>query len=397
MRNFVLLFLFSYTTVLSQPADIQAKAAFLSAQDAYGNGDYPAAIDKLEHVKKLLGSTNPRVEHLLANAYLENGDVGKAEESMKMYFKLAADNDANYMSMLRMTETIREKRAEAELIEQLKKLEQIEKEAYQNALKINSSEAFASFLDTYPKSPNRLVILKAWNTLPTEDLIDSRDGNRYKTTRFGHQIWMAEDLRLETEGAKFDKKLDIMTYRSDEELSSLCPDGYRLPTTDDVMNVIVNMGYRRTIRLDGMPFGNEFVDNRNDLIDSLTAKGMSNENMYNVIAANQKSFGSSARSPIVNTLTKVGVWQEISSTNGSGLGFKPTDRYGGLEIPVIEVAHVFLSDGYFAIVVRKALPRKGIDSPTFYLTISKTDSIPEKKYSGVKIPYACRCIKEDKQ
>ena len=155
------------------------------------------------------------------------------------------------------------------------------------------------------------------------------------------------------------------------------------------------MGYRRNIYLDRRAFGNEFWDNRNELIDSLTAKRMSNEHMYNVITANQKSFGSTARSPILNTLTKVGTWQEISSTNGSGLGFTPTDRYGGLERPITEVTHMFLSDGFFQIVVRRALPRKGYYSPDYYLTMGKTESIPEKKYSGAKIPYACRCIKDE--
>ncbi len=103
--------LFICLIVLAQPADIQAKSAFLAAQDAYGNGDYAKAIEKLDQVKKLLGSTNPRVEHLLANAYFENEEYDKAQASLHSYFELAADSDVNYLQMVRMVEAIKEAKA----------------------------------------------------------------------------------------------------------------------------------------------------------------------------------------------------------------------------------------------------------------------------------------------
>ena len=102
MKYLIIPFFIYCFSVKAQPADIQAKAAYLSAQDAYGNGDYALAIEKLEHVKNLLGSTNPRVEHLLANAYYSTQQYGLAKTALTKYFELSADSDANYMSMLRL-------------------------------------------------------------------------------------------------------------------------------------------------------------------------------------------------------------------------------------------------------------------------------------------------------
>jgi TonB family protein len=113
MKKLTLLLTLSlfHFSVYSQSDDIKAKSAFLAAQDAYGNGDYATSVQKLEYVKELLGSTNPRVEHLLANGYLEIGQYDKAQQSLSTYFELAADSDANYLQMILMVELIEEKRA----------------------------------------------------------------------------------------------------------------------------------------------------------------------------------------------------------------------------------------------------------------------------------------------
>lgn len=133
--------------VLAQSNDIQAKAAFLSAQEAYGNGDYAGSIEKLEYVKELLGATNPRVEHLLANAYLEMGDYDKVQKSLTAYFELAADSDANYLQMIRMVETTKLKKKESdEKSLQLAKDEQ----AWHEASTQNTILSYDQYVQNFP-------------------------------------------------------------------------------------------------------------------------------------------------------------------------------------------------------------------------------------------------------
>jgi len=68
-----------FTSLLSyaQSNDVMAKAAFLKAQDLYGSGNYTEAIIRLDKVKGLLGSTNPRVEYLLTQSYQKSGNALK--------------------------------------------------------------------------------------------------------------------------------------------------------------------------------------------------------------------------------------------------------------------------------------------------------------------------------
>jgi len=90
----------SSLALIAQSTDIQAKAAFLKAQEFYGNGNFIEAVERLESAKKLLGSSNPRIDHLLANSYWELGKVQEAKNAISSYFEKAPDNDTNYNSML---------------------------------------------------------------------------------------------------------------------------------------------------------------------------------------------------------------------------------------------------------------------------------------------------------
>ena len=79
MRNPFLLLLVTALFSHAQSSELMAKAAFIKAQELYGNGDYTEAIIKLEEVKELLSSTNPRVEYLLAQCYMESNQPDKAQ------------------------------------------------------------------------------------------------------------------------------------------------------------------------------------------------------------------------------------------------------------------------------------------------------------------------------
>lgn len=355
-------------SLAAQSKDIKAKAAFLSAQDAYGNGDYASSAEKLEYVIELLGSTNPRVEHLLANAYLETGEVDKAEASMKLYFKLAADNDANYLSMLRMTEIIREKKEEqaemirkkqeeALLLERQKELENKETEAFEVASKTNTLEAYKGFLAVYPNGNSKMDALKAMNKFPSEPLTDSRDGNKYETLRIGNLIWMKEDLRLENDGTKTISKFDAIVYKSDENLGKLCPIGWRLPSTQDFLLSLTSLGLSSTIN------SSEHGENENKtLINRILDK------------------------PFINSITIQENWKFLNATNETGFSLIPNDAYGGVAMQSTEQYYMFLSDGYLVLWTR---------ANNSGLNVIQTKSIPDKNHNGANQKYACRCIKDE--
>ena len=86
--------------IYAQSNDILAKAAFMDAQNAYGQGQYTEAVNGLEEVVQLLGGSNPRVDYLLTESYYKLNDPFKAESSLKSYFDLAGESDANYNTML---------------------------------------------------------------------------------------------------------------------------------------------------------------------------------------------------------------------------------------------------------------------------------------------------------
>ncbi len=91
---------FCSLALVAQSTEVQAKATFLKAQEFYGNGNFADAVERLESTKKLLGSSNPRIDHLLANSHWELGNVQEAKQAISSYFDKAPDNDANYNSML---------------------------------------------------------------------------------------------------------------------------------------------------------------------------------------------------------------------------------------------------------------------------------------------------------
>jgi tetratricopeptide (TPR) repeat protein len=102
MKKVILSFAFTICSLalIAQSAEVQARAAFLKAQELYGNGDFTGAVERLENAKKLLGGSNPRIDHLLATSHWELGNVQEAKKAISSYFEKAPDNDANYNTML---------------------------------------------------------------------------------------------------------------------------------------------------------------------------------------------------------------------------------------------------------------------------------------------------------
>lgn len=218
-----------------QSNEVRAKAAFLKAQELYGNADYSAAIEKLDQVKELLGSTNPRVEYLLTQCHFETKNIEKIDASIAAYFKMAAENDPNYMDMLRMIEEVGAVRASYNKVRAEK--EKMEAD-WKKANELNSMAAFNQFIGKYPGSPYSNQAQAKLSSFPAPELYDERDGNSYSTVWVNGRLWMAEDLKY-APLAKFNKKTETYSYGRNNALNA-CPAGWKPPTYDMMVEMITS-------------------------------------------------------------------------------------------------------------------------------------------------------------
>ncbi len=105
-----------------------------------------------------------------------------------------------------------------------------------------SSSSSASNEDETPSSSSGLV---------GDTLIDSRDGQTYKVTTIGSQIWMAKNLNYETDGSYCYKNADSKCtqygrlYKWDVAKKA-CPSGWHLPSKKDFETMLSTLGVLET-------------------------------------------------------------------------------------------------------------------------------------------------------
>lgn len=81
----------------------------------------------------------------------------------------------------------------------------------------------------------------------SDDLVDSRDGQIYKTVKIGDQIWMAENLNYSTSSSWTNDTLDKdgsifgRFYYRGTSLEA-CPEGWHLPTKEEMRTLIETAG-----------------------------------------------------------------------------------------------------------------------------------------------------------
>ena len=208
----------------AQSSEIQARAAFLKAQEHYGNGGYQEAVERLLTAKQLLKSTNPRIEYLLTKCYLELDDVKLADTSMKKYFELAAESDINYNEMLLVIDDLEQKKKK-EAEKEAEKAQ--ERQIWERAVTRNTVEAFKNYLYNYPNGAFAEDANKKIRSFPVEAPIESSTGRPYRIVQIGDQYWLAENLIYD--------ESDFVHYR---DRLNACPEGWRLPTNKDYEDLI---------------------------------------------------------------------------------------------------------------------------------------------------------------
>jgi len=70
------------------------------------------------------------------------------------------------------------------------------------------------------------------------EIKDERDGKTYQTLQVGNTLWLAENLKYESEGSEHHEK-SVDGYDLDGyyypfvEIDEVCPEGFRIPTAND--------------------------------------------------------------------------------------------------------------------------------------------------------------------
>lgn len=88
MLKHILLTLFiiaPLSNLMAQSANDRAKAYYIQAELDYDDGDYTDAINNLNKVEEILGSTNARVLGLKVKAYYGKGDYANAQKSLDQF------------------------------------------------------------------------------------------------------------------------------------------------------------------------------------------------------------------------------------------------------------------------------------------------------------------------
>ncbi|MEP1094571.1 MAG: FISUMP domain-containing protein [Cyclobacteriaceae bacterium] len=130
-----------------------------------------------------------------------------------------------------------------------------------------------------------LITITIFSILPglcQSTFVDSRDGTVYKTVKIGNLRWMAEDLKLETSSShcpNFDEDGEdckAANFYSYEELGSLCPDKWRIPTVDEWDQFVLSFTEVKTARM--------FEDNeKNFRVDFLNRYNVLESNILNIV------------------------------------------------------------------------------------------------------------------
>ncbi len=88
----------------------------------------------------------------------------------------------------------------------------------------------------------------AGGSTPLGTLVDERDGQTYRTTKIGDQVWMAENLNFPVEGRSYCYDNNLVNCETYGRLytwkvaQDVCPSGWHLPSKDEFETLLENVG-----------------------------------------------------------------------------------------------------------------------------------------------------------
>lgn len=147
--------------IMPQSADSQARALYQEAVTENNQGNYSRVIILCKEIIRSLGSTNLRIQPLLANALFQVKDYVQAEKAIDVYFQLNPPADMAVTSDMRS------------LLGQIKNALINEQKEYEAAVKQNTIALYNNYLASYPYGRYRGII--------EEKLFDSGDNEAYSS------------------------------------------------------------------------------------------------------------------------------------------------------------------------------------------------------------------------
>lgn len=208
--------------IICQPAYSQtnadkAKAAYFKSDENYQAANYQGCIDKLNEAIQLLGSSNARIQYLMAKSYKELGNYKQVKIELCKYFNYQPKEDEWYKEMLLLSDEADLKikqNQEAEVLAMKQKqeadaLSKKDDEVWTSASSLNTKASLENYISKFPsgkkvKEANNRLEKIYWeeaqkvNTLAAYDnFINKYPNSTYKNIAVQKKEPLLQDLKLQ--------------------------------------------------------------------------------------------------------------------------------------------------------------------------------------------------------
>ncbi|WP_421807123.1 formylglycine-generating enzyme family protein [Flagellimonas sp.] len=100
---------FTANTSFAQSNEVLAKSTYLQAEENFQSKNFKKTIKNLDNTIKYLGESNGRIEALYVKTYKALNDFIEAEKHLALYFEMADESRNDYMEMVKLSSSIKEK------------------------------------------------------------------------------------------------------------------------------------------------------------------------------------------------------------------------------------------------------------------------------------------------
>ena len=101
--------LFTANATLAQSNEVLAKSTYLQAEENFKSKKFKKTTENLDKTIEYLGESNARIEALYVKTYKALNDFIEAEKHLELYFEMADESRNDYMEMVKLSSSIKEK------------------------------------------------------------------------------------------------------------------------------------------------------------------------------------------------------------------------------------------------------------------------------------------------